>query len=570
MARNFDEVNDYLEVVAHSTVNSLSTYSIGWWMTRESGGEGGYGRIAQKGQDSGGTRRWRIENDNESSGWGLLFVVEYSGGQDAWSISYPDTAWHQYLITHDNSTVGTDPVWYKDGSSVGMIKRLSGSGSIVADNTELNIGSATDRGKTWDGSIAHFAIWNRILTAAEAAMLGAGFSPLFIPRGLVFYTPITGRQDPELDLIQGIDVTVSGPVYAEGPSIIMPSPSEIRRYGSGGPVQTTKTFTIDGVVQAETTKTFTIDGIVLSGTLETFTIDGIVFATNTETFTIDGIVKATQTETFTIDGLVLAETTQTFTIDGVVLAQTDKTFTIDGLVLATTTKTFTIDGVVLAETTQTFTIDGVVLVETTSTFTIDGLVLAVTTQTFTIDGVVQATQTQTFTIDGIVLATTDKTFTIDGIVFATNEEIFTIDGLVKAIQTSTFTIDGIVLVETTKTFTIDGIVLETFTDTFTIDGLVLATQTSTFTIDGIVLAETTGTFTIDGIVSGLATVTKTFTIDGIVKVEGVESTFTIDGVIQTISTRVPIGDILEEDRDGIYDPEDSVILHDELLEKLQI
>ncbi len=45
---------------------------------------------------------------------------------------------------------------------------------------------------------------------------------------------------------------------------------------TGGPVQTTKTFTLDAIVLVEVTKTFTIDGKITAVSTNTFTIDGII------------------------------------------------------------------------------------------------------------------------------------------------------------------------------------------------------------------------------------------------------------------------------------------------------
>lgn len=46
-----------------------------------------------------------------------------------------------------------------------------------------------------DGDIYWGAGWNRVLTAAEDAMLQAGLSPLFIPRGLVYYEEYINREN---------------------------------------------------------------------------------------------------------------------------------------------------------------------------------------------------------------------------------------------------------------------------------------------------------------------------------------------------------------------------------------
>ena len=248
MARNFDESDDYIEITSDSSVNGLSQYSIAMWATRESGGEGGYGCMAYKGTTSSPNRYWRWENDNEGAGWGLAFIVEWSSSQGAWSIDYPDTAYHNYVITYDSGDTGNDPIIYKDGTSVTVTDRLTPSGTLATDNTELNIGSNTARAQTWDGSIAEFAIWNRILTAAEAKGIGAGFSPLFYPNGLVLYTPLIGRSSPEIELIKGTGGTVNGAVVAAHPPIIYPSASQMIKFGGAVDSTVVKDLIMAGII----------------------------------------------------------------------------------------------------------------------------------------------------------------------------------------------------------------------------------------------------------------------------------------------------------------------------------
>jgi len=230
MARNFDETDDYLEVTADAAVNGLTTYSIGCWVTRESGGESGYGRLAQKGPNTAPNRYWRIENDNEGAGWGMIFVAEWSSAQGAWSIAYPDTAWHHHLITYDATSTANNPLWYLDGASQSVTERITPSGTLATDNNEFNIGSSTTRSLTWDGSIAEFAIWNRILTPGEAKGLGAGFSPVYYPNGLVFYCPIFGNNSPEPELMKGTGAVVLGAAKVAHPRIIYPAAKELRRF----------------------------------------------------------------------------------------------------------------------------------------------------------------------------------------------------------------------------------------------------------------------------------------------------------------------------------------------------
>lgn len=75
-----------------------------------------------------------------------------------------------------------------------------------------------------DGDVAEVAVWNVALTDAEAAILGLGFSPLFVrPQNLVHYWPLLDENDLT-DRISGATLTKTGtPIKAVHPRIIYPS-----------------------------------------------------------------------------------------------------------------------------------------------------------------------------------------------------------------------------------------------------------------------------------------------------------------------------------------------------------
>ncbi len=63
------------------------------------------------------------------------------------------------------------------------------------------------------------AIWNVALTDSEIATLAEGVSPLRVRRdALVYYCPI-GGQSPEIDIIGGVNMTVTGTTVDEEPPI---------------------------------------------------------------------------------------------------------------------------------------------------------------------------------------------------------------------------------------------------------------------------------------------------------------------------------------------------------------
>ena len=79
-----------------------------------------------------------------------------------------------------------------------------------------------------EGDLAEAAIWNEALSAAEVALLAQGLSPLSLrPWALVFYAPIYGRYDPEIDIIGGLNLTVLDATASAHPRIFKPGLPQI-------------------------------------------------------------------------------------------------------------------------------------------------------------------------------------------------------------------------------------------------------------------------------------------------------------------------------------------------------
>lgn len=84
--------------------------------------------------------------------------------------------------------------------------------------------SGGSNGAFFTGLLAELAIWNVALSADDASMLGAGYSPLCVrPDALVFYLPLLGEDSPAPDEVGGLALTVSGGSHADHPPIIYPA-----------------------------------------------------------------------------------------------------------------------------------------------------------------------------------------------------------------------------------------------------------------------------------------------------------------------------------------------------------
>jgi hypothetical protein len=73
------------------------------------------------------------------------------------------------------------------------------------------------------GDLAEAAIWNVVLTDAEVAILGAGYSPLFVrPQSLVAYWPLI--RDPDIDIVGRNSLTpINTPGVSAHPRILHPA-----------------------------------------------------------------------------------------------------------------------------------------------------------------------------------------------------------------------------------------------------------------------------------------------------------------------------------------------------------
>lgn len=184
MARNFAGAASDKVATTLASNSNLRSYSI--WTYRATDGGGSLGRIFHKGT-SGST-----VNFNNNSAGSYDFSRTWSGGNGLWSIDRPTAdAWHHILIVYDSTATTGDPIIYLDGSSV-TVTENSGPSGTRTDNAEVyNVGNRGDNNnRNWGGDLAEFAVWDRLLTAADAAALARGLSPLALSPNLIEYAPL--------------------------------------------------------------------------------------------------------------------------------------------------------------------------------------------------------------------------------------------------------------------------------------------------------------------------------------------------------------------------------------------
>lgn len=221
MAYDFDGSGDYIEYETPPTsINGLSNMSVAFWITNEGDFSAGNRNVVWCGGAWPTQIRWFVQGLRLTGVDYLSFMLPRSSGNGRWTITDPDTSWHSHVITMDITSTTVDPIWYVDGSAVSTTEVETPGGTNISDTNDLMIGAGDEGGyEYWDGKIAEVAIWNRQLSAGEAAALGDGLSPSFIRNGLQFYIPLIRETG---DIKGGSAGVVTNAVVTAHPRIIYP------------------------------------------------------------------------------------------------------------------------------------------------------------------------------------------------------------------------------------------------------------------------------------------------------------------------------------------------------------
>jgi hypothetical protein len=153
------------------------------------------------------------------------FEVAHSTTLGLWRIAAPSSnVWNTILVLYDGSSTSNNPLIYVNGSSVTVTTIDTPAGTLSTSSDPWHIGNISAGVRGWNGRLAEVAVWDRILTADEAAAHGKGFAPSIFPRGLVLYCPLDGRTSPERDfgMGSGSSGTLTGTAYQAHPRIIYP------------------------------------------------------------------------------------------------------------------------------------------------------------------------------------------------------------------------------------------------------------------------------------------------------------------------------------------------------------
>lgn len=218
MARAFDDAStQYLRTTSVPLTDEPITMA-GWFYSDsialnqtimcigDTGGADHYWRIIAAGAVGGDPVR------AQASGTTVTSTADTTTG-------YSANTWHHAIGTFDTSSITVRI----DGGNEGSDSQTPDP-SAADDVVAIGAFERSSIIHYMSGNIAESAMWNAILTAAEAQSLAAGYSPLLIrPQSLVAYWPLIGRTSPEIDIVGGYNMTlVNTPTTAAHPRIIYP------------------------------------------------------------------------------------------------------------------------------------------------------------------------------------------------------------------------------------------------------------------------------------------------------------------------------------------------------------
>lgn len=138
--------------------------------------------------------------------------------------------WIHFVVASTGSATATNAnhAIYENGALLAELTYTSSTDTEVPAAGSFSLGGQIYSDTTnHDGQIAEVGVWDRQITAGEAAALAAGFAPSCISNGLVAYMPLV---NDTADVMNGPADTVDGGSAFVHPSIIYPSTYKVQTY----------------------------------------------------------------------------------------------------------------------------------------------------------------------------------------------------------------------------------------------------------------------------------------------------------------------------------------------------
>lgn len=196
MARGFGSTvgSGTTDVIVTTLTAHADQRSFAFWFNRNGAGGNNQGRLFDKRSNGGSLVELCYFDASNGADLKLIYQRMWSTGTGTWSVNGGGVTatgtWNHVVITYDSTSTSNDPVIYINGVSQTVTEIATPSGTANTNTDPYHIGNLGAQSRVFDGQIADFAIWSRLLSGGEALGLGKGFSPLFNLPLLVCYEPL--------------------------------------------------------------------------------------------------------------------------------------------------------------------------------------------------------------------------------------------------------------------------------------------------------------------------------------------------------------------------------------------
>lgn len=149
------------------------------------------------------------------------------------STTYSLNTWHHACAIFENN----DRHAFLDGGGKG--DNTPDITDPTADVTSIGVNRHSVFQRHFSGRLAEIGIWDVVLTDAQVLVLANGVSPLMVePESLIAYWPLLGRYSPEIDLVGGFDMAVTGATAADHTRVFYPARSRLSPFAPTGDINT--------------------------------------------------------------------------------------------------------------------------------------------------------------------------------------------------------------------------------------------------------------------------------------------------------------------------------------------
>jgi hypothetical protein len=224
MARDFNGSTDRLDWANIS--NTVSALTISSWVYVDTIGQLRYVFASHNSANTGFAEIFGfgyVDSTHISLFMNAQGATALQRGSDTFNPSTIAGAWHHILMTWDGGTTATNAHLYLDGTELAYTTPINGA-TLTAGTGVWSLGGRIyDDNRNFDGKIAEFGVWNRVLSAGEIAALAAGATPGAYSTNLLhYYSALTDTTTAE---IGGAAATADGTSYSSAhPTITRLSP----------------------------------------------------------------------------------------------------------------------------------------------------------------------------------------------------------------------------------------------------------------------------------------------------------------------------------------------------------